>query len=272
MPACTSAPLRYARIVSSGHTTPASTTSRQNEAVRQSAFLTTHWSVVLAAGRSDNTRAREALERLCRTYWYPLYAYVRLRGRSPEDAKDLTQECFARLLAAHSLAHADPNRGKFRSFLLGAMNHCLADEAAKGRAQKRGGGLTPIPLDITDAEQRFEPGPTDAAAPDQAFDRHWATALLSEVLARLESEYRREGKAEFFDALKPTLVGARESHPYALLARQLGLNEGAVRTAVHRLRRRYRELIRGEVANTVSSPEDIDDEIRYLFMMSSASD
>ncbi len=239
--------------------------------MRQPAFLTTHWSVVLAAGRANPTRAREALERLCRTYWYPLYAYVRLRGHSPEDAKDLTQDFFARLLAAHSLAHADPNRGKFRSFLLGAMNHCLADEAAKGRAQKRGGGRALIPLDLIDAEQRFEPEPADAAAPDQAFDRHWATALLSEVLARLETEYRREGKVELFDALRQTLVGARESQPYALLARQLGLNEGALRTAVHRLRKRYRELIREEVANTVSSPEEIDDEIRYLFRISAAN-
>lgn len=240
--------------------------------MRQSAFVTTHWSVVLTAGRSNTPRAREALERLCRTYWYPLYAYVRLRGHSPEDAKDLTQEFFARLLQAQSLANADPNRGKFRSFLLGAMNHCLANEWAKMRAQKRGGGTPAISLDLEAAERRFELEPAKEESPDQAFDRRWAAALLSEVLDRLESEYRRAQRGQLFAALKQTLIGARESQPYAVLAKRLGLNEGAVRTAVHRLRKRYRELIRDEIANTVSSPEEVEAEIRYLFRMSAALD
>jgi RNA polymerase sigma factor (sigma-70 family) len=256
--------------VSTGHATRYSTSSGQYEVLRQPAFLTTHWSVVLAAG-SDHTRGREALERLCRTYWFPLYAYVRRRGYSPEDAQDLTQEFFARLLTSHSLGNADPNRGKFRAFLLGAMNHCLADEWAKLRAQKRGGGRSPIPLDLTGAEHRFQAVPADDAAPDQAFDRHWATALLNEVLTRLEGEYRRDAKAGLFDALRQTLIGAREAQPYAILGKQLGLGEGAVRTAVHRLRKRYRELIRDEIANTVSSPEEVEAEIRYLFRMSAAT-
>jgi RNA polymerase sigma factor (sigma-70 family) len=236
--------------------------------VRQPAFVTTHWSVVLTAAGADTTRAREALEQLCRTYWYPLFAYARRRRYSPEDAKDLTQECFARLLEAHSLANADPERGKFRSFLLSAMNHCLADELAKMRAQKRGSGRSSISLDWVAAEHRFELETADDSTPDKAFDRQWAAALLSQVLNRLEAEYRREGRAELFLALKQTLIGARESQPYAYLAQQLGLHEGAVRTAVHRLRKRYRELIRDEIANTVSSPREVEEEIRYLFRMS----
>ncbi len=235
---------------------------------QQAAFVTTHWSVVLTAGRNDTNRAREALEQLCRTYWYPLYAYVRRRGYSPEDAKDLTQDCFARLLEAHSLAHADPNRGKFRSFLLGAMNHCLADESARMRVQKRGSGHVLVPLDLLAAEQRFASEPAEAMAPELAFDRGWATALLERVLDRLESEQHHQDKDDLFTALKQTLIGARESLPYAVLATQLKVNEGAVRTAVHRLRRRYRELIREEIVNTVRSPEEIEEEIRYLFRMS----
>ena len=224
--------------------------------------------MVLAAGRGDTTRARGALEKLCQTYWYPLYAYARRRGRSPEDAKDLTQELFAKLLEGHSLAHADPGRGRFRSFLLGAMNHCLADDLARSRALKRGSGRPPVPLDLVLAEQQFELGAAGSTAPDVAFDQQWAAALLNEVLNRLESEHGRAGKVELFSALKQTLVGARESQPYGKLAQDLGINEGAVRTAVHRLRKRYRELIRDEIANTVSSPDEVDEEIRYLFKMS----
>jgi RNA polymerase sigma-70 factor (ECF subfamily) len=222
---------------------------------------------VLAAGHGDNTRARESLERLCRTYWYPLYAYVRRRGYSPEDAQDFTQECFARLLSNHSLDHANPNRGKFRSFLLGALNHCLADEWTRRRAQKRGGGILPISLDVAEAELHFQAEGPDDTAPDQAFDRHWATALLNQVLDRLDQEYRANGKAVLFEALKQTLVGGRDAPPYAALAAQLGLSEAALRIAMHRLRKRYRELIREEIAHTVTSPADVEGEIRYLFRM-----
>jgi RNA polymerase sigma-70 factor (ECF subfamily) len=232
--------------------------------------MTTHWSVVLAAARNDTTGGRQALEKLCRTYWYPLYVYVRRRGRSPEDAKDLTQDFFARLLQAHSLSHAQPGAGKFRSFLLGAMNHCLADAAARMHAQKRGSGCVPISLDMAAAEQRFELEAADTITPDRAFDQHWATALLSEVLGRVQTEYEREGKGELFARLKQTLVGTRESHPYTDLASELGLNEGAVRTAVHRLRRRYREFIRDEIANTVASPDEVEEEMRYLLKVSAA--
>jgi len=231
-------------------------------------FATTHWSVVLAAGRDDTTRARAALEILCQTYWRPLYCYVRRRGYSPEDAQDLTQECFHRVLEGQSLAHADPHRGKFRSFLLGAMNHCLADVSARRLAQKRGSGQSPLSLEWAAAEQRTMPEPADHKTPDQAFDQEWATTLLTEVLNRLEGEYWDAGKTELFDALKQTLVGTRESQPYAMLAQQLGLNEGALRTAVHRLRKRYRELVREEIANTVGTPEEVDEEMRYLVKLS----
>jgi RNA polymerase sigma-70 factor (ECF subfamily) len=196
------------------------------------------------------------------------YAYVRRRGRSPEDAKDLTQEFFARLLEQHSLTRADPSRGKFRSFLLGAMNHCLADDFTKMRAQKRGGGSVPLSLDLGQAEERFGLEPADHATPDKVFDQQWAAALLNAVLERLGSEYEREGKLELFTAMRGTLIGARESQPYAALAERLGMNEGAIRTAVHRLRKRYRELIREEIANTVSTLEEVEDEMRYLLQVS----
>jgi RNA polymerase sigma factor (sigma-70 family) len=241
------------------------TTLAPGQAARQPVFVTTRWSVVLTAGGSDTTGARNALERLCQAYWYPLYAYVRRRGYSPEDAKDLTQEFFARLLERQSLAKADPNRGRFRSFLLGAMVHFLADEWAKARAQKRGGGKPVLSLDWVAAEQRYDLEPADHATPDKAFDRQWATALLGDVLNRLEEEYRHDGKGELFEALKQTLTGTRESQPYADLAERLDMQEGAVKTAVHRLRKRYRDLLHAEIANTVASPAEVREEIQHLF-------
>ncbi len=227
--------------------------------------LTTHWSVVLVAGRSDSTRAQNALARLCQTYWYPLYAYVRRHGHSPHDAEDLTQEFFARLLERHGLASADPNRGRFRSFLLSALNNFLTHEWEKDRAQKRGGGCQLLSLDLAFAEQRYDLEPADTATPDKLFDKHWANALLEEVLNQLEAAYQQAGKAELFAALKQTLTGTRESQPYAVLATRLGMNEAAVKVAVHRLRKRYRELLRQEVANIVADPEQTDDELRHLF-------
>lgn len=244
------------------HSTSASSSNR---VARQPAFVTTHWSVVLKAGRNDTTRARDALASLCQTYWYPLYVFVRRRGYSPPDAQDLTQAFFLGLLEQQSLAHADPRRGRFRSFLLGAMNYFLADEWKKARAQKRGGGRKILSLDLAVAEQRFDLEPADNATPDKAFDRRWATILLDVVLGRLENEYRREDKVELFDAIKQTLTGTRESQPYAALAVRLDMNEGAVRVAVHRLRQRYRELLQAEIASTVGSPEEVKEEMRHLF-------
>jgi RNA polymerase sigma-70 factor (ECF subfamily) len=183
----------------------------QGKVARQLAFVTTHWSVVLTAGGSDTTRARDTLARLCQTYWYPLYAYIRRRGHSPHDAQDLTQAFFAQLLERQSLAAADPERGRFRSFLLGAMNHFLVNEWQKAHAQKRGGGSQTLSLDLAAAEERFDLEPADNSTPDRVFEKQWAMTLLGEVLNRLDAEYRREGKGGLFAALKQTLMGSRES-------------------------------------------------------------
>jgi RNA polymerase sigma factor (sigma-70 family) len=244
-------------------TTPSQPASAGRVA-RQPAFVTTHWSVVLAAGRNDTTRARQALAGLCQTYWYPLYAYVRRRGNSPHDAQDLTQEFFAHLLERQSLAGADPACGRFRSFLLTAMNHFLIHEWHKARAKKRGGGGQIVSLDLAAAEDRFDLEPADLATPDKIFDKQWALTLLDGVLNRLESEYQRGGKHDLFTALKQTLTGSRESQPYVELAVTLGMNEGAVKVAVHRLRKRYRELIRAEIAHTLDPSQDIEEEMRHL--------
>jgi RNA polymerase sigma-70 factor (ECF subfamily) len=227
-------------------------------------FVTTHWSTVIRAGHGDTTHAREALEKLCRTYWYPIYACIRRRGHSPEDSQDLTQSFFLRLLEQHSLANVNPDLGRFRSFLLGALNHFLIDEWKKARTQRRGSGRQILSLDWAAAEQRFDMEPVDNATPDKAFDRNWATALLEEVLNQLEEEYQREGKLEMFQALKQTLTGARESLPYAGLAERLGMADGALRVAVHRLRKRYRALLEAEIANTVSSRDEVKHEMTYL--------
>jgi DNA-directed RNA polymerase specialized sigma24 family protein len=228
-------------------------------------FATTHWSVVLTASRTDTTKAHDALEQLCRTYWYPIYAHIRRRGFSPPDAEDLTQGFFLRLLKSKSIARADKSRGRFRSFLLGAVSHFLTDEWDKGQARKRGRGQPFFALDVATAESRLQLEAGHTETPDKAFDREWATTLLGLVLGRLEAEYRIENKAELFDCLKQTLTGTRESQPYALLATQLQMSEGALRVAVHRLRARFRELLQAEIANTVASPNDIKAEIRHLF-------
>jgi RNA polymerase sigma factor (sigma-70 family) len=252
-------------MTTNGATTRASSSASTKAVGRRPVFVTTHWSVVLSAGGNDTACARDALARLCQTYWFPLYAHARRRGNSPHDAQDLTQEFFARLLDRQSLAAADPSRGRFRSFLLAAMNHFLADEWHKARAQKRGGSGEVLSLDFAAAEERFDLEPADAATPDKAFDRQWALTLLNTVLDRLEAEYQREGKHELFAALKQTLAGSRETQPYAELAETLGMNEGAIKTAVHRLRRRYRELLQAEINHTVESPAEAREEMDYLF-------
>jgi RNA polymerase sigma-70 factor (ECF subfamily) len=237
----------------------------RSEVGRPAAFVTTHWSVVRRASASDTPHAQAALEKLCQTYWYPLYAYVRRRGYSPEDAQDLTQAFFVRLLELRSLANADPSLGRFRSFLLGALSHFLASEWKRARAQRRGGGRQILSLDWAAAERRLDLEPADRATPDKAFDKQWATALLDEVLKQLEEEYLAEGSAAVFQALKQTLAVRREVQPYADLARELRMSEGAVKVAVHRLRKRYRALLQSEIARTVASPEEVKEEMAYLF-------
>jgi RNA polymerase sigma-70 factor (ECF subfamily) len=220
---------------------------------------------VLSAGRSDTTRARAALEQLCRNYWHPLYAYVRGAGYSREEAEDLTQEFFARLLAQNSVARADPARGRFRSFLLASLKHFLVNEWGKARARKRGGGAQLLPLEFDTAETRCAQPVAPGDTPDRAYDRQWALALLDVVLGRLRREYRDAGREESYLGLKDTLGGGRSEIPYRELGARLGLSEGAVKVAAHRLRQRYRELLREEIANTVVGPEEVEEELKHLF-------
>jgi RNA polymerase sigma factor (sigma-70 family) len=231
---------------------------------RSAAFVTTHWSVVLAAsGGAGN--AQDALARLCQLYWYPLYAYVRRRGHSAEDAQDLTQSFFARLLERNLVGMADQQKGRFRSYLLTCMNNFLANEWEKARAQKRGGGIAPVPIQLDTAETRYGCEPATQVTPEQNYERRWALTLLETVVQRLQAEYKQEGRSELFTALSPCLVGDRESQPYAALAVKLDVAEGTVKSAVHRLRQRYRQILRDEIGQTVVTPAQVDEELRYLF-------
>ncbi len=229
-------------------------------------FATTHWSLVLAAGGAS-PEAQDALAGLCQAYWYPLYAYARSRGHRVEDAQDLTQEFFARLLAHNWLGRADRNKGRFRSFLLGAMRHFLDDEWDKLRAQKRGGGAAMLPLEFDTAETRYSREPSQEATPEQDFERRWAVALLDQVIQRLRAEYEQDGRGELFALLNPCLVGDRTSQPYAEIAKKLGTTEGMVKSAVHRLRQRYRELLRDEIAQTVAEPGEVEEELRHMYVV-----
>jgi RNA polymerase sigma-70 factor (ECF subfamily) len=198
-------------------------------------------------------------------YWYPIYHFVRRQGHSMHDAEDLTQEFFARLLEKHWIAHVDQSRGRFRSFLLLVLKRFLAGEWHKAHAQKREGDGRCLPLPLDTAETRYACESADTATPEQAFEKQWALTLLESVLGQLRSDYERDGKGPWFEALKPCLLGSRESQPYAELAASLGSSEGAVKVAVHRLRGRYRERLKAEIANTVASPADVDAELRHLF-------
>jgi RNA polymerase sigma factor (sigma-70 family) len=225
-------------------------------------FATTHWSVVLHA-KGGSSGAHQALGSLCQVYWYPLYAFVRRQGRTPHDAQDLTQEFFARLIEKEWLGDVHRERGRFRAFLLAAMKHFLANEWDKDRAQKRGGGAQIISIDDDTAEARYLHEPIDTATAEKLYDRRWALTLLDQVLARLRGEMEGSGKLKQFEALKGCLAG--EKHPYAELGASLGMTEGAVKVAVHRLRERYRNLIRAEIAQTVEDPKELEDELRHLF-------
>lgn len=231
------------------------------------AFATTRWTLVRRAAGSDTTEVRVALEELCRAYWRPVYAFVRRLGRNPHDAQDLTQEFFARLLAGPALGGVAPEKGRFRSFLLAALKHFLANEWDKARALKRGGGIVIVPLDAADTDAGL-PG-LEVSAPEsgaeRAWDRQWALTLLERVLDRLRDEHGAAGKSEQFDCLRPTLTAERNALPYAEIGRRLGLSEGAVKVAVHRLRARYRELLRLEVAGTLEEPGQVEAELRELF-------
>jgi DNA-directed RNA polymerase specialized sigma24 family protein len=228
-------------------------------------FATTHWSVVLAASGGNCPQAAQALERLCRSYWYPLYAYVRRSGYTPEDAQDLTQAFFARLLAKGCLGTVDRAKGRFRSFLLATLKHFLANEWDRAHRQKRGGGTPLISLEGAEAERRYVGEQVSRLSPDTLYEQRWACVLLERVMERLTQEYESGGKGVLFEALRPFLAGEKHSLTYAALALEFGLSEAALKMKVQRMRHRYQALLRQEIASTVGSPEEVEDEIQFLF-------
>ncbi|OFW26555.1 MAG: hypothetical protein A3H97_05975 [Acidobacteria bacterium RIFCSPLOWO2_02_FULL_65_29] len=233
-------------------------------APRAGRFATTRWSLVLAAGQKSNARSAEALASLCEMYWYPVYAFIRRQGNRAEEGADLTQEFFSRVLEKNYLHDADPARGRFRAFLCGSIRHFLSNERDRARTLKRGGNQPPISLEVETAEGTYQLEPRDDLTPEKLFDRRWALILLERVLARVREEQVSAGKAGLFDHLKGFLTGDSEGVPYADVARALGMSEGAVKVAVHRLRRHFRDTLVEEIAETVSDPADIDAEIAYL--------
>jgi RNA polymerase sigma-70 factor (ECF subfamily) len=227
-------------------------------------FVTTHWSVVLAAKDKNAPGCSQALEALCRTYWYPLYAFVRGSGYSPHDAQDLTQGFFEKLLAKDYLRVVEPEKGRFRTFLKVALKRFLVHEWERARAEKRGGGQSVLSLDTDLAERRFQTQALHTLGPDQIYDRQWAVTLLAETGNRLEGEYSGAGKEEELTVLKPFLTAERGQIPYAQIASTLKMTEGAARVATHRLRKRFRELFHEVIAETVSEPAEVQAELRHV--------
>jgi RNA polymerase sigma-70 factor (ECF subfamily) len=230
-------------------------------------FATTHWSVVLAAGESDAAPSQRALETLCRAYWYPLYAYVRRKGYKPEEAQDLTQEFFAQLIAKDHVRLADRNKGKFRGFLLARFDFFLAREWSRAHRQKRGGLFTFISMDQQPPEERYRLEPADHDTPERNFLRQWALTVLKQAMNALQAECDANGKAPLFREAKNLISGERHGASYAQISRSLHMGEGAARVAVHRLRQRYGELLRREIAHTVTREQEVEEELRYLFQV-----
>jgi DNA-directed RNA polymerase specialized sigma24 family protein len=243
------------------HTMTSTKPSRFN---RAAPFAATRWTVVLSARDQKSPESTKALETLCRNYWYPLYAYVRRQGRGAHDAEDLTQAFFARLLERNYLADVDQAKGKFRSFLIAALKHFLANEWDRANAQKRGGGKTVISIDRDAAENTYQFEPADTLSADKIFERRWAMTLLERTLQRLAAEYEADGKKQLFEELKTTITGDR-GVAYTTMAARLGTSEGAIKVAAHRLRQRYRAVLRAEIAETVTSADELEDELRNLF-------
>jgi RNA polymerase sigma-70 factor (ECF subfamily) len=231
-------------------------------------FQTTQWSLIVAAAQRLTPEAERALSELCRKYWLPLYAYVRRRVRDVHEAQDLTQEFFCHVLERNFFAAADPSRGRFRAFVLTSLRHFLANERGKARTQQRVRGQPSLSLDFADGESRLSSLAVSEETPERAFDRQWAMMLLDQVLLRLRAEFRDNGKEAQFEQLKPFLAGGRDAgESYEAVAESLGMTPDAVKVAAHRLRQRYRELLRAEIAATVADPDDVDDEIRDLFQV-----
>ncbi len=229
-------------------------------------FTTTHWSVVLAAGDKSSSDAHEALERLCQTYWYPLYAYVRRKGVGPDDAQDLTQQFFLRLLQGNRLALANPARGRFRTFLLSSLQNFLVNEWVKASREKRGGRQEFVPLHTGDPERLYACEPADARTPESVFEQRWAATVMRQAMTQLRAEYA-DGREKLFETLQACAWGDKANLPLAAIAETLGMREGAVRVAVHRLRGRYRDFLRQTIAQTVSSAAEVDDELRHLIQI-----
>jgi RNA polymerase sigma factor (sigma-70 family) len=227
-------------------------------------FTTTHWSVILTAQEGEDARAATALETLCRTYWYPLYAFVRRNGHGPEDAEDLTQGFFARLLEKNYLAAVDAEKGRFRSFLLTALKRFLADEWDRATAQKRGGGHPTIPLDFQTAEDRYRIEPKHELTPERLFERRWAITVLEQARTRLQEEYVAAGKGALFDQLKGFHRHDETTIAYADVAAALASPQNTVKSHVYRLRKRYQQFVREEIAQTLSNPAELEEEIRYM--------
>ena len=227
-------------------------------------FATTRWSLVLAAGRDSTAGSRAALSELCELYWRPVYAFARRQGHDVQDAEDLTQAFFARLLEKQVVQAADPQRGRFRSFLLTSFKHFIANERDRAHAQKRGSGKVMIGLDFDSAEARYSAEPVETLTPEAVFERQWALAILDRVLTMLRDECVNAGKGDIFDRVRDLLAGDRSPGGYAAIAESLGTTEGAVKVNVHRLRRRYRDLLRAEIEATVSTRSEIDEELGFL--------
>ena len=227
-------------------------------------FATTHWSVVLAAGQSGTPDAHAALERLCQTYWPPLYAFLRRYGCSPEDAQDLTQDFFVHFLEKGAAGQADPQRGRFRSFLLACLQHYLHDAHDRRTSARRGGGTPALSLDQERAERGYAAEPIEHVTPERVFEKRWATTLLENVMIQLAAEFSRTGKREFFDQLRGFVWGEQGTTPVREIAARFGVSESAVKVTAHRLRQRFRELLRLAIAHTVSNAKEIDEEIEYL--------
>jgi len=228
-------------------------------------FAETHWSLVRRAGGFDGRESRDALENLCRAYWFPIYAFIRREGNSSPDAQDLTQEFFARLLTGNSIARADPQLGKFRTFLLGALKHFLTDAHRKADALKRGGGVEIISFEQAAAEERYELEPMDERTPDKVFEQRWMMVLLETAAQRLRAEFEAEGKMRQFESLKPFLSNEGGEEAYAEAATKLKSSSKAIAVAVHRLRTRFRHLLLSAIADTVSTPNEVEEEYRSLF-------
>ena len=227
-----------------------------------SQFPTTRWTLVVAAGDPHKKEARSALVSLCENYWYPLYAYLRRRGYPTDQAQDLTQQFFVRVLEGRYLDRADPEKGRFRSFILTSLKFFVADEEDRDRAQKRGGGVT-VPLEFGSGEERYQREPAHDETPERIFERRWALAMLDRVVERLRNEFVQHGRPEHFERLKVFLLGQSDV-PYATLAQEMNTSEGALKVAIHRLRKRYRDLFRQEIADTVADPAEVESELRYL--------